>query len=151
MYAEGMNALDVYSLVVVPDPAEQRAWYSRHLGFTVAVETDWFVYLVSPGERGIGLCFMRENLDHQLPRFRTPLHGDALLVTVEVADAHDVLQEVRATGVEPAEPLRDEPWGQRHFMLRDPAGVWVDVVQQIEPDPGFLSDAARAALARIAG
>jgi hypothetical protein len=26
---------------------------------------------------------------------------------------------------------------QRRFMTRDPAGVLVDVVQQIEPDAGF--------------
>lgn len=33
--------------------------------------------------------------------------------------------------------LREEPWGQRRFALRDPSGTWIDVVQQIEPEPGF--------------
>ena len=32
-------------------------------------------------------------------------------------------------------PLRDEPFGQRRFGLFDPAGVWIDVVEQIEPEP----------------
>ena len=30
-----------------------------------------------------------------------------------------------------------EPFGQRRFGLFDPAGVWIDVVQQIEPAAGF--------------
>ena len=36
-----------------------------------------------------------------------------------------------------AYPLRDEPWGQRRFGLYDPAGTWVDVIEQIDPAPGF--------------
>jgi hypothetical protein len=33
--------------------------------------------------------------------------------------------------------LRDEPFGQRRFGLFDPAGVWIDVVEQIESAPGW--------------
>jgi len=33
--------------------------------------------------------------------------------------------------------LKDEPWGQRRFALYDPAGAWVDVIQTIDPVPGF--------------
>jgi hypothetical protein len=33
--------------------------------------------------------------------------------------------------------LRDEPFGQRRFGLFDPAGVWIDVVEQIEPAAGW--------------
>ena len=29
--------------------------------------------------------------------------------------------------------LRDEPWGQRHFLVRDPVGNLLDVVKQIAP------------------
>ena len=42
-------------------------------------------------------------------------------------------------------PLTDEPWGQRRFGIRDPAGVWVDVVEQIEPAPGFWDQYASPA------
>lgn len=33
--------------------------------------------------------------------------------------------------------LRDEPFGQRRFGLFDPAGVWIDVVEQIGHQPGW--------------
>ena len=42
-----------------------------------------------------------------------------------------------AQGVTFAYPLRDEPWGQRRFAVLDSAGTWVDVVQHIDPAPGF--------------
>jgi catechol 2,3-dioxygenase-like lactoylglutathione lyase family enzyme len=146
-----MDIRDFYALVVVPDPLALSDWYARHLGFSVAFELDWVVYLVAPGERRFGVCFMREGLDHQLPQFRTPIGGDHLVLTIEVDDADSALREVQASGAVPAVSLRDEPWGQRHFMLRDPAGIWVDVVQQVEPDPSFMPEAAREQLGAAAG
>lgn len=144
-----MDMKDLYALVVVDDPAVARDWYVRHLGFVAVVETDWFVYLASSGQRPFALAFMRAGLDSQLPQFRTALTGSALIVTIEVADVRETLAAVLASGAEPAEPLRDEPWGQRHFMLRDPAGVWVDIVQQIPPQPGYLDEAAELRLTEL--
>ncbi len=34
-------------------------------------------------------------------------------------------------------PVTDESWGRRRFMTRDPAGLLVDVVRQIEPTAGY--------------
>ncbi|SFB50253.1 Glyoxalase/Bleomycin resistance protein/Dioxygenase superfamily protein [Amycolatopsis marina] len=142
-----MELKDLYSLVVVEDPRHVRDWYVRHLGFTVAFEADWFVYLVSGGTgRRFGIAFMREGLDQQLPQFRQRFAGDSLILSVEVEDARMALDSVRATGLEPAVELRDEPWGQRHFLLRDPAGVWVDIIQPIEPDPAFFGAEVAAQL-----
>ncbi|MGH9118653.1 MAG: VOC family protein [Acidimicrobiales bacterium] len=126
-----MEIKDLYALVVVAEPLALRDWYVKHLGFAVGFEQDWVVYLVAPGERRFGVCFMREGLDDQLPQFRAPIEGSSLLLTIEVADAESALSEVEGTGLVPEITLRDEPWGQRHFMLRDPAGIWVDVVQQL--------------------
>jgi uncharacterized glyoxalase superfamily protein PhnB len=36
-----------------------------------------------------------------------------------------------------AYPLQNEPWGQRRFGVRDPASMWVDVVEQREPALGY--------------
>ena len=30
-----------------------------------------------------------------------------------------------------------KPWGQRRFAVYDPSGTWVDVIEQIDPEPGF--------------
>lgn len=31
----------------------------------------------------------------------------------------------------------DGSWGQRRFVVEDPSGIQIDVVEQIEPAPGF--------------
>ena len=67
---------------------------------------------------------------------------------LEVADAAAALAELRATGREPDYPLTDEPFGQRRFSVKDPSGLWVNVVQQMampgapEPFEHDLADGA---------
>jgi uncharacterized glyoxalase superfamily protein PhnB len=64
-------------------------------------------------------------------------NGKGVFLTLQVADAAAEFQRLAAAGVRIAWPLRDEAWGQRRFGLVDPAGMWVDVVQQIDPAPGY--------------
>ncbi len=54
-----------------------------------------------------------------------------------MADAAEAFEEVVRSGLAVEYQLRDEPWGQRRFGLLDPNGLYVDVVEQIEPDPDF--------------
>ena len=44
---------------------------------------------------------------------------------------------MRAACLECALDLKDAPWGQCRFAAIDPAGMWVDVVEQTEPTPGW--------------
>ena len=60
-----------------------------------------------------------------------------MILTVEVSDAANVFERFSAAGAPIVHPLTDEDWGQRRFMTRDPAGVLVDIVQQIEPKAGY--------------
>ncbi len=34
-------------------------------------------------------------------------------------------------------PLRDEAFGQRHFITRDPNGVLIDIIKPIPPSAEF--------------
>jgi uncharacterized glyoxalase superfamily protein PhnB len=52
-------------------------------------------------------------------------------ITVEVADVDAVHATVVERGSEITYPLRDEDWGVRRFMLRDPSGTVVNVVSHV--------------------
>jgi uncharacterized glyoxalase superfamily protein PhnB len=60
-----------------------------------------------------------------------------MFITIQVVDAAAEFERLARAGVSIAYPLRDEPWGQRRFALYDPSGTWLDVVEQIDPAPGF--------------
>ena len=55
----------------------------------------------------------------------------------QVADAQAAYDRFVRDGAPVSLSLRDEPFGQRRFGLFDPAGVWIDVVEQIDPAAGW--------------
>jgi catechol 2,3-dioxygenase-like lactoylglutathione lyase family enzyme len=141
-HAEGepqMEVRDLYPLVTTPKLTETRDFYVTHFGFDVAFEASWFIYLVGPAEensRGATLAFMHP--DHPSnPPGPESFDGKGMILTIEVSDAKKVFERFSAAGAPIVYPLVDEDWGQRRFMIRDPAGVLVDIVEQIEPKAGF--------------
>lgn len=134
-----MKARDLYPLITTPALREVRDFYVTHFDFEVAFEASWFVYLIGPGEdgtRGATLAFMHPDHPSSPPGPET-FNGLGMILTVETSDAASVFERLEGGGAPIVHPLTDEAWGQRRFMTRDPAGVLVDVVEQIEPAAGF--------------
>ena len=128
-----------YPVVVTDRLAECRAFYTRWLGFEVVFEATWFVYLRASQESPHGIAFMSPDHPSEPPGPEA-FEGEGILLTLQVADAASEFERLREAGVPIDHPLRDEPWGQRRFGLYDPAGVWVDVVEQVEPAPGYWDE-----------
>lgn len=66
-----------------------------------------------------------------------PFGGSGLCFELEVDDARAAHDLLVAEGLPVTYPLTDEPVGQRRFGFAYPSGPWVDVVEQIAPQPGF--------------
>lgn len=132
-----MHLKDVYALFTTPDIRAQRDFYVRYFAAEIVFEASWVVFLSLPvkdGERS--LAFMTPDHPGTAPgpeRFE----GSGVLLTLEVADAAAAHSKAEAAGAPITYPLTDEPWGQRRFMMRDPAGVKIDIVEQTRPDAGF--------------
>lgn len=131
-----MHVQSAYPIVVTDKLIECRDFYVRLFGFRVIFEATWFVYMTSDGDHPYGIAFMTP--DHpSRPPGPEAFNGKGMFLTLQVADAAAEFERLKKAGVEIAYPVEDEPWGQRRFGLLDPAGMWVDVVQQIEPASGF--------------
>ena len=131
--AESVPLQASYPVVVTDRMTACRDFYVRWLGYRVVFEASWFVYLAS-GTHGV--AFMSP--DHpSRPPGPEKFSGKGLFLTLQVADAEALFRRLKQAGVAIAYPVRDEAWGQRRFGLVDPSGMWVDVVQQIEPAPGY--------------
>lgn len=109
----------------------ERDFYVGHFGFTAVFDTDWYVALQHhDGGRLHELGILQ--LDHpSMPASgRSPAHG--LLLTFEVDDVDAQYQGlVIEAGLPVVQDLRDEDFGQRHFITHDPAGVLIDIVTPI--------------------
>jgi uncharacterized glyoxalase superfamily protein PhnB len=130
---------DLYPLVTTPNLFEARDFYVRHFSFQVAFQSSWFVYLVGPADgetRGATLAFMSP--DHPSnPPGPEAFDGKGMIVTVEVGDAAAFFEKLKHEGAAIHYSLTSEDWGQKRFMVRDPSGMLVDVVEQIAPKAGY--------------
>jgi catechol 2,3-dioxygenase-like lactoylglutathione lyase family enzyme len=97
-------------------PAETRQFFVDLLGFEDAMDLGWVATVASPDNRSVQVNII-SNDDPSAPG-----------ISVEVADVDAVHAKAVEKGFEIAYPLRDEDWGVRRFMLREPSGTLVNVV-----------------------
>lgn len=97
-------------------PAETRDFFVGLLGFEVAMDLGWVSTLAAPGNRSAQVTVIG-NDDTAAPG-----------ISVEVDDVDEVHARAVDQGLEIAYPLRDEEWGVRRFMLREPGGTIVNVL-----------------------
>src|SRR5690606_12083423 len=124
-----------YPVICTKRVAETRDFYVGNFGFEVVFEADWYVSL-SRNDPAYELAVL--DPDHpSLPSgYRREVGG--LLLNFEVEDVDAEYERLVLSGnIDPVLPLRDEDFGQRHFIIADPAGVLVDVITPIPPSPEF--------------
>jgi catechol 2,3-dioxygenase-like lactoylglutathione lyase family enzyme len=115
---------------------ESRDFYVRLLEMEVVFDSDWYVLLRDPRRPRLQLAFVAQGHETVPAAFCGPARG--LLITAEVDDVDAVHERAREMGAEIAQELRDEEFGQRHFMAVDPNGLLVDVYTPIPFSPAFL-------------
>ena len=97
-------------------PGETRDFFVDLLGFEVAMDIDWVVTVASPGNQSVQVNIISTD-DPAAPG-----------ISVEVGDVDAVHAKAVEKGLEIAYAIRDEDWGVRRFMLREPSGTLVNVV-----------------------
>jgi catechol 2,3-dioxygenase-like lactoylglutathione lyase family enzyme len=117
---------------------ESKAFYMQTLGCSVAFENEFYLLLDTPGKQA-QLAFLLPGHPSQQPIFQTAFEGRGIFLTIEVEDVDAAYQRIKDAGVEIAVPLRDEPWGDRHFAFYDPNGVGIDMVKYTPP-PAPVTD-----------
>jgi catechol 2,3-dioxygenase-like lactoylglutathione lyase family enzyme len=130
-----MDITGVYPVLMVEDVARAAQFYREELGFEVTFEADWYVSLRSAGGE---LAIVDCTHDTIPDGFREPACG--VLLNVEVSDARAAYARlVGDRGLVERLSLRDEEFGQRHFIVEAPGGVLVDVIEPIDPSAGFAA------------
>jgi len=137
-----MKLRSIFALIATDALDDARDFYVRYLGFIVAFETEWYVQLHGyrdEGDTPLEIAFMRPKNDSIPPSLQQAFDGRGVFITVELDDVDPLYERLRADGFEFVIDLRDEPWGQRHFMVRDPSGGLLDVVRPIAPTEDYQS------------
>ena len=96
-------------------PAETRDFFAELLGFEVAMDLGWVVTVAPPTNPAAQVTIIG-NDDPAAPG-----------ISIEVSDVDAIHARAAERGLDIVYPLRDEEWGVRRFMLREPSGTIVNV------------------------
>ncbi|QGV82366.1 glyoxalase/bleomycin resistance/extradiol dioxygenase family protein [Streptomyces ficellus] len=133
-----------YPVLASRDVAASRDFYTRHLGFGVTFEADWYVSL----RRSDAPHYELALLGHAHPTVpeghRAALQG-GLLLNFEVDDVDSEYRRlVTGAGLPEVLSLRTEEFGQRHFIIAAPDGVLVDVITVVPPSRQYAAQYTNA-------
>jgi len=120
-----------FPVFIIKSLSAAKEFYSENFGFSVAFESEWYLHLVS--DSGIQAGFMLPEQPTQPKIFHSSYSGSGVIFSVEVNDADLAYSEAKEKGLDVVLDIRSEEWGQRHFSVKDPNGIYLDIVQAIEP------------------
>ena len=130
-----IKPISSFPVFIVENLNGAKSYYSSHFGFDVAFENEWYLHLVSESDIQVG--FMLPEQPTQPEIFHKALDGAGIIFSLEVDDADHAYDVVKQRGLDIVLDLRAEEWGQYHFCVRDPNGLYVDIVQAIEPTEAY--------------
>jgi len=140
-----MKTNQYYPVLMTDKVAETVAFYELHFRFESKFESDWYIHLQSKEDETVNLAIISFK-HHTIPKAgRAPVQG--LILNFEVDDVDIEFQRAKSAALPILQELRDEPFGQRHFITCDPNGVLIDVIKPIPPSPEFLEQYAEESVA----
>ena len=132
-----MRPTSYYPVLGCRDVAASRDFYVRHFDFEIGFEADWYVHLRHRTAPEVNLALLAHDHPSVPAAHRRPADGPVL--NFETDDVDGFYDRCRQAALPIALELRDEDWGQRHFILVDPGGVLVDVIKVVPPSAEYAA------------
>ena len=124
-----MKTNSLYPLFQVADVEASARFYETHFGFTRIFSSNWYVQLRATAEHPFEIALIGHDHDSIPVLARGPSKN--VILSLYVQDAAAEHERLIAAGLPILQPLRNEVFGQRHFILADPDGILIDVITPI--------------------
>lgn len=132
-----MKSTSYYPVIMTDDVAGTIAFYVEHFGFEPLFSAEWYVHLQSKENEHATLAVLDGRHETIPEGGRGKVSG--LILNFEVEDVDIVYDRLKAAGLPIRLDIRDEDFGQRHFITADPNGVLIDIVKPIPPSAEYAA------------
>lgn len=128
-----MRTNSFYPVIMTEQVAATSNFYTNYFGFEIVYEADWYVSLkLTNASAPFELAVLDASHPTIPAAYRKPVQG--LILNFEVDDVDAEYTRLIVGEKLPLElDIRDEEFGQRHFITSDPNGVIIDVIKIIPP------------------
>lgn len=125
-----MNIIGSFPIVITKKLKESQDFYTKNFGFTTVFEADWYIHLRHESSK-VEIGFMIPDLKNQPPGLRAAYDKKGIIFSLETDNAKHCYETLKEKGLSFILPLKDEEWGQRHCIVEDPSGLYIDIVEQL--------------------
>ncbi|GED33542.1 VOC family protein [Brevibacillus centrosporus] len=133
-----MQISSSYPVILTEQVADSSRFYTDYFGFAPAFESGWYVSLKNDQtEHSFELAILDASHATIPDGYRKTTQGLILNFEVDNVDA-EYERLIVQSGLPLHLDIRDEAFGQRHFITSDPNGVLIDVITVIPPSEAFL-------------
>lgn len=139
-----MKSTSYYPVIMTDDVSGTADFYRMHFGFHALFEAGWYVHLQSIDDEHVTLAILDGSHETIPASARGKVSG--LLLNFEVEDIDAIYRDCRNAGLPIMLDIRNEDFGQRHFITADPNGVLIDIIKPIPPTADFAAMYEAAAL-----
>ena len=130
--AQTTNKMKLNAGIITEKLQETKKFYTEVLDFGVSFENEFYLLLHTP-KNSAEISFLQPNHPSQKPIFQSAFSGKGVYLTIEVENVDEVYKELKDKGVQIEIEIRDESWGDRHFAIKDPNGIGIDIVTYTKP------------------
>jgi catechol 2,3-dioxygenase-like lactoylglutathione lyase family enzyme len=125
--AQTKSGMKLNAGFIIPKLQETKKFYTTVLQMEVVFENDFYLLLQTAGGTD-QISFLLPDHESQQPLFKPAFVGKGAYLTIEVENVDEVYEKIKKMKIPVVIPIRDEPWGDRHFAIVDPNGIGIDIV-----------------------
>ena len=123
-----------YPVIMSNKIKESKNFYMKYFNFELTFENDWYISLKS--EDNIELAIINSEHPTIPEKFRNLSQG--IILNIEVDNANNEYERLILTNnLSVISDIKDEEFGQRHFIIEDPNGILIDIIEVIPPTEKF--------------
>ena len=132
-----MKISSLYPVICTDNVEESKLFYTSFFPFEISFETDWYVSLAAK-DSNYELAIVDYSHPSVPQNFQKQAQG--MILNFEVEDVATEYNRLKQQNIPLIQDIKDEQWGQRHFIISDPNGILIDVIEMIEPSIEYLND-----------
>lgn len=122
-----------YTVIMSQNIHEESRFYKELFAFEETFTSDWYISLIS---EGFELALVDSSHETIPANFRKEAQG--LIINVEVENVDELYTRIKGMKNVPILlEIKDEAFGQRHFIIESPSKIVVDIIQEIPPSAEF--------------
>ena len=127
----------LYPVLMSEDVYQSAQFFIDYFQFQETFRSDWYISLKNI-ESGFELAFIDSKHGTVPQAYQSKASG--LIINIEVDNVDCLYEKLRQQEEMEILPIKNEDFGQRHFIVEAPGSVLVDVIQVIPPSAEFAAN-----------